>query len=226
MSSWFLLHKNTNSQHFPDALVINDRDPNRARQTHCRLSAYLWKLIISGYLCRPLINVDQTLPERESFLTSVSLYSCPAAILSCRRPLKQQDQILGSSCFTALRASLLSEPVIQSSHHSMTDGMRGMHSQLLHSLISHSTTERNRLTMKVRLIFHSYLLHKLMVPFHVECFPCFHPDSAAESLTHPPSFFRLYKLQLGHVFYFGGPCWTVLERHMMSHTRQVLSSGS
>ena len=171
MSSWFLLHKNTNSQHFPDARVINDRDPNRARQMHCRLAAYLWKLIISGYLCRPLINVDQTLPERKSFLTSVSLYSCPAAILSCHRPLKQQDQILGSSCFTALRASLLSKPVIQSSHHSITDGMRGRHSQLLHSLISHSTTERNRLTMKVRLIFHSYLLHKLMCPFMLSAFP-------------------------------------------------------
>ena len=178
-------------------IFLMPKDPNRARQKHCRLC-----------LSVKTDNLRLSLPSTDKCGSNASWERklsnvCVSVFLSnshpfLSRPLKQQDQILGSWCFTALRASLLSGPVIQSSHRSMTDGMRGMHSQLLHSLISHSTTERNRLTMKVRLIFHSYLLHKLMCPFMFSAFPVeprqrrFHPDSAVESLTHPPSFFRLF----------------------------------
>lgn len=167
-------------------------------------------------LCCLLINVDQTLTHMGRFSKV-----CLSVFLS--------DIYHFLSLFPETKRSNLGFSMFHNSlcqpHHSMTNVMQGMYLRLLHNLISRSYSGR-RLIMKVRRIFHSYLLHKLNCAL---MFSVFSAQPRQTPFDFPFKFFRLYfckfntlsfilqvqtfKLQLGHVmlFLFLGPCLSVLD---------------
>lgn len=176
----------------------------------CRLASYQWKLINSCYLCCSLINVDQTLAEKEN--VSKLQYSHLTSILP----------------FIVLWNNMILSWAVWLT--------RCIHNCF--TVYNHIPTEKNRLTIKASLTFHNYLLHKLMSAFIFCPFTqdiCSFPPTVFffrlySSKFNTPSFIlhgQTFKLQLGHImlFYFWGmvKCFgSALSLRSMTHTRPLL----